>query len=70
MFSTGEKLSINIEQWENSISAKEKLRLTRLIQFSFNDWMANLLQYLNKQQLLHIEAETEEVEPIAVVEAA
>jgi hypothetical protein len=70
MIECGEKVCIIIEQWENSISAKEKQRLTRLVQFGFNDWMANLLQYLNKQQLLHIEAESETVEELLVVEAA
>jgi hypothetical protein len=70
MIECGEKVCIIIEQWENNISAKEKQRLTRLIQFGFNDWMANLLQYLNKQQLLHIEAESEKVEELLVVEAA
>jgi hypothetical protein len=70
MIDCGEKVCIVIEQWENSISAKERKRLTRLVQFGFNDWMANLLQYLNKQQLLHIEAETEAVEELLVVEAA
>lgn len=66
----GERLSINIEQWENSISTREKQKLTRLVQFGFNDWMANLLQYLNKQQLLEVEAESEEIEQPLVVEAA
>jgi hypothetical protein len=32
--------------------------------------MANLLQYLNKQQLLQVEAESEEIEELQVVEAA
>jgi hypothetical protein len=70
MINSGEKLCIIIEQWENSISTKEKQRLTQLVQFGFNDWMANLLQYLNKQQLLQVEAESEEIEELQVVEAA
>lgn len=70
MTDCGEKVCMIIEQWENSISAKEKQRLTRLVQFGFNNWMANLLQYLNKQQLLEVEAESEEVKPLVVVEAA
>lgn len=70
MIDSGEKLCIIIEQWENSISTKEKQRLTRLVQFGYNDWMANLLQYLNKQQLLQVETEAEEIEPLVVVEAA
>jgi hypothetical protein len=65
-----EKLCISIDQWENSISIKEKQKLTLMIQFGFNDWMAIIIQYLNKQQLLQVENETEMVEKLRVVEAA
>jgi hypothetical protein len=66
----GEKLCILIEQWENSISTREKQRLATLIQFGYNEWMATLLQYLNKQQLLYVEAEAETAETLLEVEAA
>ncbi|HLO80692.1 MAG TPA: hypothetical protein VK166_07025 [Chitinophagaceae bacterium] len=70
MHEISEKLCISIEQWENSISVREKQRLAIMIQFGYNDWMANLLQYLNKQQLLHISAETEAAETLLEVVAA
>lgn len=53
----GEKLCIVIEQWENSFTARQQQYTIQQIQISFNDWMANLLQYLNKQQLLQTEIE-------------
>lgn len=50
-----EKLCISIEHWENSFSTKEKSRYLINIRFGFHDWMTNLLQYLNKQELLRHE---------------
>lgn len=65
-----EKLCINIEQWENSIATKEKQRMISLIQFSYNEWMVNFLFYLNKQQLLQIENDSEEKIKLVAVAAA
>jgi hypothetical protein len=52
MLDLGEKICIYIEHWENSFTGKQQEDSIQQIQLGFNDWMANLLQYLNKQQLL------------------
>jgi hypothetical protein len=70
MLEIAEKLCIQIEHWESSISTNEKQRLTLMIQFGFNNWMTSLLQYLNKHQLLQLETEKEAVQTLVVVEAA
>ena len=66
----GEKISIVVEQWENSITGKQQLSCIQQIQLGFNDWMANLLQYLNKQQLLQAGVEEQRAKKPLVVAAA
>jgi len=66
----GEKVCISVEQWENSFTGRQQQQSIQQIQLGYNDWMANLLQYLNKQQLLHTTAEEQrEKKPLTVVAA-
>lgn len=65
-----EKLGSLMDEWDESFSNNEKVRLGMKVQFAFNDWMANLLHYMNKQQLLlHQEFEVETEEKSMVVAA-
>ena len=66
----GEKLFVSIEQWENSFTGRQQERSVQQIQLVFNDWMANLLQYLNKQQLLHTSVEDQREKKTVTVVAA
>jgi hypothetical protein len=66
----GEKISIVVEQWENSVTVKQQQHSIQQIQLGFNDWMASLLQYLNKQQLLQTGVEEQRAKkPLAVAAA-
>lgn len=47
-----ERLAQVTEMYEESISAEEKKRTIKMIRLSFNDWMTQVLTYLNKQQLV------------------
>lgn len=64
-----ERLGRLMEEWDESFSTNEKARLCMKVQFAFNNWMAYLLQYLNKQQMLNLESEVE-VEKKGLVGAA
>ncbi len=70
MHEIGEKLCISIEQWENSLSTREKQRQIQLIRFGYNEWMANVMLYLNKRQMIQADENTEVSEKFLVVEAA
>jgi hypothetical protein len=66
----GEKVCISIEQWENSFTGKQQQQSLQQIQLGFNDWMAKLLQYLNKQQLLQTSVEQQREKKSISVAAA
>jgi hypothetical protein len=66
----GEKISIGVEQWENSVTSKQQQSSIHKIQLGFNDWMASLLLYLNKQQLLQAGVEEQRAKKTLVVAAA
>ncbi len=47
-----ERLCQATELHEESISGEEKKMNLKMIRLSFNDWMTQVLNYLNKQQLV------------------
>ena len=58
-----EKLCTAIEHFEEGFSEDEKRIDFKLIRFTFNDWMAQVLSYLNKLELVVQELIEEDVEP-------
>lgn len=65
-----DRLSLLMDEWEESFSPNEKAGLSLQVQFAFNDWMAYLLQYMNKQQMLIHQASEVKLKEKAVVVAA
>ena len=66
----GEKVCIAIEQWENSFTGRQQQLGLQQVRFGFNDWMANMLQYLNKQDILFSSVEEQQEKKSLKVAAA
>ncbi len=65
-----EKLNVLMDHWEHSFSIHEKSKLVQKVQFAFNDWMAQQLQYMNKLELLGQDSAKTEVEDNLMIVAA